>query len=93
MHGAESAKRNNIIRKTGLPRKEQELVIARYWLAELPGDGPAGGMALAVMLANQHRAGFEVPTCRTVVSGEAVQGRQAFAIEAAKGLLPDDPTF
>ena len=45
------------------------------------------------MLANQHRAGFEVPTCRTVVSGEAVQGRQAFAIEAAKGLLPDDPTF
>src|SRR6202521_5383718 len=49
------------------------------------------GVALALILANQHRAGFELATGRAVVSREAVQERQAVAIKTPEGPLLDLP--
>jgi hypothetical protein len=44
-------------------------------------------VALALILANQHGAGFELPARWTALACEAVQEPQAVAIKSAKGLL------
>src|SRR5229473_1841790 len=49
------------------------------------------GVALALIVANQHRAGFEVAPRRAAVARQTVQKRQAFTIEAAEGLLLNAP--
>src|SRR4051812_34284150 len=45
------------------------------------------GVALTLILANQHGAGFELPTRWTASASEAGQEFQAVAIKTAKGLL------
>src|SRR5271165_4096122 len=50
------------------------------------------GVALALIVANQHRAGLELAPGRAAVARQAVQERQAFAIEAAEGLLLQAPS-
>jgi hypothetical protein len=45
------------------------------------------GVALAVIVANEHRAGFELAPGRAAVACQTVQEPQALPIEAAKGLL------
>src|SRR5215211_1201780 len=49
------------------------------------------GVALALILAKEHRAGFEVATAGTALSREAVQERQGLAIETAERPLLDAP--
>src|SRR5438132_6184421 len=49
------------------------------------------GMALALVVANEHGAGLELTAPRTVVARQAVQKCQAVTIEAAEGLLLDLP--
>jgi hypothetical protein len=58
----------------------------------LPIEALAGdrdGVALALILANQHRSWFEVATRWATLSRQAVQERQAVSIEAAEGLFLD----
>ena len=45
-------------------------------------------MAPALILANEHGAGFELATWRMLVSREALQELQAVAIKTAKSSLP-----
>src|SRR5258707_11577485 len=45
------------------------------------------GMALALIIAKKHRAGFEPAPGRAAVARQAVQEPQAFSIEPAEGLL------
>src|SRR5438128_7780480 len=45
------------------------------------------GMALALIVANEHRAGFEPAPGRAAVARQTVQEGQAFPIEPAEGLL------
>src|SRR6266496_3769773 len=45
------------------------------------------GVALSLILANQHGAGFELPTAGAALAREAVQERQAVAIKTPEGLL------
>src|SRR6516225_9952302 len=45
------------------------------------------GVALAVIVAKEHRAGFELAPGRAAVARQTLQERQAFPIKAAKGLL------
>ena len=47
------------------------------------------GVALALMLANEHRAGLEVTARWPGVAGKAVQERQAVAIKTPEGLFLD----
>jgi hypothetical protein len=47
------------------------------------------GVALALILANEHRAGLEVAARWPGVVGEAVQVRQAVAIKTPEGLFLD----
>jgi hypothetical protein len=42
---------------------------------------------LALIVANEHRAGFELTPGRTTVARQTLQEPQAFPIEAAKGPL------
>jgi hypothetical protein len=44
------------------------------------------GVALAVIVANEHRAGFELAPGRAAVACQTLQEPQAFPIEAAEGL-------
>src|SRR5260370_28210783 len=44
-------------------------------------------MALALIIAKKHRAGFEPAPGRAAVARQAVQEPQAFSIEPAEGLL------
>jgi hypothetical protein len=50
------------------------------------------GVALAVIFANEHRAGFEPAPGRAAVAWQPVQEPQAFLIKAAKGLLLQVPS-
>src|SRR5919109_1032519 len=45
------------------------------------------GVALALIVANEHRAGLEVTPGRAAVTRQSVQEPQAFPIKPAKGLL------
>src|SRR5205807_3290721 len=45
------------------------------------------GVALAVIVANEHRAGFELAPGRAAMACQTVQESQAFPIKAAEGLL------
>src|SRR5438874_13103289 len=45
------------------------------------------GVALALIIAKEHRAGFEPAPGRAAVTCQTVQERQAFPIEPAEGLL------
>src|SRR5260370_14061223 len=45
------------------------------------------GVALAVIVANEHRAGLEAARWRAAVPRQPVQEPQAFPIKPAKGLL------
>src|SRR5918996_430694 len=45
------------------------------------------GVALALIVANEHRAGLEVTPGRAAVPRQPVQEPQAFPIKPAKGLL------
>src|SRR2546430_3320520 len=45
------------------------------------------GVALAVTVANEHRAGFELAPWRAAMACRTVQESQAFPIKAAEGLL------
>src|SRR5262249_1886183 len=45
------------------------------------------GVALAVIVPNEHRAGFELAPGPAAVARQTLQERQAFPIKAAKGLL------
>src|SRR5262249_17385081 len=49
------------------------------------------GVALAVIVAKEHRAGFELAPGRAAVARQTLQERQAFPIKAAKGLLLQAP--
>jgi hypothetical protein len=49
-------------------------------------------VALAVILANEHRAGFELAPGRAAMARQAVQEPQAFPIKAAKGLFLQAPS-
>jgi len=44
-------------------------------------------VALALIIANEHRAGFELTPGRAAVACQTVQEPQAFPIKAAEGLL------
>jgi len=44
-------------------------------------------VALALMVANEHGAGFELAPGRAAVARQTVQEPQAFPIKATKGLL------
>src|SRR5438552_9205344 len=60
----------------------------------LPIEALAGhgdGMALALVIANEHGAGFELPPPRTALARQPIQKSQAVAIEAAESLLLDLP--
>jgi hypothetical protein len=48
-------------------------------------------VALAVIVAKEHRAGFELAPGRAAVARQTLQERQAFPIKAAKGLLLQAP--
>src|SRR6266481_3592764 len=48
-------------------------------------------VALALVVANQHRAGFDPASGRAAMARQTVQERQAFPIKAAKGLLLQAP--
>ena len=49
------------------------------------------GVALALIVANEHRARFEVAPGRAVVARQTLQEAQAFPIKPAKGLLLQAP--
>src|SRR5438128_331628 len=60
----------------------------------LPIEAIAGhgdGMAPALVIANEHGAGFELPPVRTALARQPIQKSQAVAIEAAESLLLDLP--
>src|SRR5436853_2655947 len=60
----------------------------------LPIEALAGhgdGMALALVIANEHGAGFELTLARTALARQAIQKSQAVAIVAAQSSLPDMP--
>jgi hypothetical protein len=44
-----------------------------------------------LIVANEHRAGFELAAGRAAVARQTLQERQAFPIKAAKGLLLHAP--
>jgi hypothetical protein len=48
-------------------------------------------VALTVIVANEHRAGFEPAPGRATVARQAVQEAQAFPVKAAKGPLLQAP--
>jgi hypothetical protein len=60
--------------------------ISRALPAEAIGDD-GDGVALALIVANEHRAGLEAAPWRAAVPRQTLQERQAFPIKAAKGLL------
>jgi hypothetical protein len=45
-----------------------------------------------VIVANEHRAGFELAPRRATVASQTIQEPQAFPIEAAEGLLLQTPS-
>src|SRR6516165_12112553 len=47
------------------------------------------GVALALVIANEHRAGFKLASARVATSREAVQKPQTVAVKAAEGPLLD----
>jgi hypothetical protein len=49
-------------------------------------------VALAVIVANEHRAGFELAPGQAAVARQAIQEREAFPIQAAKGLFLQAPS-
>ena len=49
------------------------------------------GVALALVLANQHRAGFELSTARAALAREAVKESQTVVIKTAEGPLLQTP--
>jgi hypothetical protein len=49
------------------------------------------GVALALVLANQNRAGFELATARAALAREAVEERQTDSIKTAEGPLLQTP--
>jgi len=48
-------------------------------------------MALALIVANEHRAGFELAPGRAAVARQTLQEHQAFPIKPAKGLFLHAP--
>jgi hypothetical protein len=50
------------------------------------------GVALPLIIANEHRAGFEPAPGRAAVARQTLQEGQAFPIKAAKGLLLQAPS-
>src|SRR5262249_57348130 len=60
--------------------------ISRPLPVEAIGDD-GDGVALAVIVANEHRAGLEAAPWRAAVPRQPVQEPQAFPIEPAKGPL------
>ena len=50
------------------------------------------GVALALIVAHQHRAGLELAPGRAAVACQTIQEPQAFPIEAAKGSLLQAPS-
>ena len=63
-----------------------EAVIGRALpLKPIGCDGDS--VALAVIVANEHRAGLELTAGRAAVTRQSVQEPQAFPIEPAEGLL------
>ena len=60
--------------------------INRALPVEAIGDD-GDGVALALIVANEHRAGLEAAPSRAAVPRQPVQDPQAFSIEPAKGPL------
>src|SRR6516162_1417822 len=60
--------------------------ISRALPVEAVGDD-GDGVALAVIVANEHRAGLEAAPWRAAASRQSVQEPQAFSVKTAKGLL------
>src|SRR5436189_381513 len=50
------------------------------------------GVALAVIVANEHRAGFELAPGRAAAARQTLQEGQAVPIKPAKGLLLQTPS-
>src|SRR5262244_3548548 len=60
--------------------------ISRALPVEAIGDD-GDGVALALIVANEHRAGLEAAPWRAAVPRQPVQDPQAFSVKTAKGLL------